>query len=222
MQTLLSYWVNTGFLKVMKELYSSAEPWGHGCGQILSPALHLHISLRNRPGACPAVLKNQYKFLFQINARYPIPTYSRVSLVSPQIRVSYQFCLIRFLLWFPPNTTNNFKFPVVQMTKRFYCTKGPQCAGILFCFGFFHNSHNNMRQTMSQSHHTVVWKGKQNTKQSSTFLSMIIMCPEGLRDFPKVTWIGRILGNPQKQRRERRTMSHHIKALDFQKEKEKS
>lgn len=204
-----------------KELYSSAEPWGHGCGQILSPALHLHISLRNRHGACPAVLKNQYKFLFQINSRYPIPIYSLVSLVSPQIRVSHQFSLILFLLWFPPNTTNNFKLPVVRMTKRLYCTKGPQCAG--FCFGLvFFMTHTTTWDRLTQSHNTVVWKGKQNTKQSSTFLSMIIMCPEGLRDFPKVTWIGRILGNPQKQRRERRTMSHHIKALDFQKDKEKS
>lgn len=39
--------------------------------------------------------------------------------------------------------------------------------------------------------------------------------PEGLRDFPKVTWIGKILGKSQKQRRERRAVSYFKKTLAF-------
>ena len=42
-------------------------------------------------------------------------------------------------------------------------------------------------------------------RASSTFLSIIPVCPERLRDLPEVAWIGRILGNSQKQRRESRT-----------------
>lgn len=51
---------------------------------------------------------------------------------------------------------------------------------------------------------------------------MIIMCPEGLRDFPKVTRIGKILGKSQKQRRERKAMSYFKKTLSFQKKKPKN
>lgn len=138
--------------------------------------------------------------------------------------VWHQRCSILLLMWLPPNKASNLKFPVVPRTKRFHYIKGPQCAGVYF-FGvvfFFHNSHSSMTQTMSQSHHTIVWKGKQHIKQSSIFLSMITAYLERLRGFPNVTWIRGVLGKSQRQRRESRTMSHLTKSLGFQKEKEKS
>lgn len=112
-----------------------------------------------------------------------------VSLVSLQTRVQnvwYQLCSILLLIWLPPNKTSNLKSPVVQMTKRFHCTEGPQCAG------FFFITHTAAWHRLWVSHDTIVWKGKQ-IQRSRVFFSLwsvfFSLCPEGLRDFPKVIWI---------------------------------
>ena len=58
--------------------------------------------------------------------------------------------------------------------------------------GFFFTTHTAAWHRLWVSHHTIVWKGKQ-IQCSRVFFSLwsvfFSLCPEGLRDFPKVIWI---------------------------------
>lgn len=99
---------------------------------------------------------NTHRFLFQINSWYSVSTYSLVSLVSPQSRVqsvlhqhcstsSYDSCQAKQVIW-------NFQW--FKWQRDFIVLRDHDV------LGFFHNSHNSMTQTMSQSHYSVRWKRK--------------------------------------------------------------
>lgn len=144
----------------MKELYSSAEPWGHGCGQILSPALHLHISLRHRHGACPAVLKNQYKFLFQINSQYPYIHLCHLSLLKSEYHTNFPSSFSSYDSRQTQQIILNFQW--FEWQRDFIVPRDHNVlVFVLFCF--FHNSHN-MRQTDSVTSYCCV---KRKTKHKA-------------------------------------------------------
>lgn len=172
------------------------------------PTLHLEISMEVNQLSWQRDLPAS----LQINPQYPIPT----CLSSNHNKVYDTNSAPSFSSCDSPETKQDIWNFQVPRTKRIHYTKGPQCAGLLF---FFHNSHSSMTHTMSQSHHTIVWKGKQHIKQLSIFLSMIITYLEQLRGFSNVRGV---LRKSQRQRRESRAMSHRTKSPGFQKQKEKS
>lgn len=153
---------------------------------------------------------NTHKSLFPVDPGTQ-HLHIHLSPVPPQSRaqsVSHQPCSI-LLPWLQPSKTSHVKFPVVQMTERFHCTKWPRCAGALcfwFCFFFFLITHTTVWHRLWVSHLIFLCeKGKQNTQSIKPFSQHNDHVPERLGDLPKDAWMGRILGNSQKRRRESRT-----------------
>lgn len=171
-------------------------------------------SLTSSPNKYPQVsLPNQ--------SRYPIPTSSFVSLSLPKAegKAYHTNSAPSFSSYESSRTKQVVKFPVVQMPKRFLCTKWPRCAGL----GFFFRTHATAWHRLWVSHITLLCeKGKQNTQSIGIFLSIITTHPERLRDLSKIAWIRRILGNSQKRRRESRTYESPCKGPRLLEGKEKS
>ena len=168
------------------------------------PSTAFSKSIRNRHEAWQALLTNTHKFLFQINpdTQYPHLHLCHLSLPKAKGKAYHTNSAPSFSSYESRQTKQIVKFPVVQMPKRFLCTKWPRCAG----FVFFFRTHATAWHRLWVSHITLLCeKGKQNTQSIGIFLRIITTRPERLRDLPKIAWIGRILGNSQKQRRESRT-----------------